>query len=339
MYKKDNLIFFVLLSILVIGTVSIFNPFSKQKDFSFEVPAPVLTNKKQFIFSDQQTRIESPELCLVQKSFLLSSTPPIRIKPRILGDIIGTVVQDLGQRRDIVEYVVEEGDNLWLLSEKFGVSLNTLLWANDLSRSSVLKVGQKLVIPPVSGVIHLVKSGDTISGIAKMYKADPEKIVVFNELSSPDDIFIGDILMVPDGIKPTVIAPTKQVALASSYFISPTTGRISQGLHWYNAIDISNKCGTPIYAAAAGTVQRAGYIRIGGLRITILHSNGIPTYYGHLSKILVVPGQRVSQGQLIGYMGNTGYTKGLTGCHLHFDVLAPVKNPLAKYPVGSYIRY
>ena len=341
MFKSGRII--ALIGLFLIIGVAIFTvySFSKQKDFSFGVHETVSASNKQFLIFNQQTKIESPELCLVQKSAILSSTPPIMVKPKVLGDIIGSVVQD-SERKDIIEYVVQSGDTLSGIAANFGITLDTLFWANDLSKNSVLKIGKKLVIPPVSGVIHLVKPDDAVSIIAEIYKVKPEKIIAFNNLSSPDDIFIGDILMVPDGVKPTIVAPTKQIALANSYFIFPTTGRISRGPHWYNAIDVANKCGTPIHAAAGGTVQKTGYIKTGGLRITILHTIGtikIPTYYGHLSKVFVAVGQKVSQGDLIGLMGNTGYTIGPTGCHLHFDVLSSVRNPLAKYPLGSYIKY
>jgi len=126
------------------------------------------------------------------------------------------------------------------------------------------------------------------------------------------------------------------VPLASSYFIFPCQGKITQGLHWYNAIDIGNKCGSPIYAAAEGQIQKTGWTAIGGAYVRILHPNGVVTYYGHLSKILAAAGQKVSQGAMIGYMGQTG--EKATGCHLHFDVIF-AQNPLAKYLPGSYISW
>ena len=128
------------------------------------------------------------------------------------------------------------------------------------------------------------------------------------------------------------------IPVAKSYFIFPCQGIITQGLHYYNAIDIANKCGSPVVAAASGTVKRAGWIRIGGKRIIIIHPNGVATYYGHLSKILVKPGQKVKTGDIIGYIGHTGYTLGPTGCHLHFGVIG-AKNFLAKYPVGTRISW
>jgi murein DD-endopeptidase MepM/ murein hydrolase activator NlpD len=113
---------------------------------------------------------------------------------------------------------------------------------------------------------------------------------------------------------------------------------ISQGLHWHNAIDISNPCGTLIFAAAQGTVQRVAYGWNSGYGnyLTILHPNGVVTLYAHLSAISVSSGTNVSQGTIIGRIGNTGRTVGASGCHLHFEVRG-AKNPFSGYGIGSRI--
>ena len=110
-------------------------------------------------------------------------------------------------------------------------------------------------------------------------------------------------------------------------------------MHYYNAIDVANKCGTPIYAAAAGVVERAVYNNSWNLGmgnyVTILHPNGTVTYYGHFEVVFVKPGDKVNAGDRIGLMGETGNA---TGCHVHFEVIGAT-NPLARYPVGSKIHY
>lgn len=227
------------------------------------------------------------------------------------------------------------------------ISLNTLLWANDLTSSSALKVGQSLAVLPTDGVLHVVKSGDTVSAIAQAYKANSDNIIAYNDLANQDDIYIGDILVVPGGVKTKKSAPliNNQIPLANNYFIFPTQGKITQGLHYFNAVDTANKCGTPIYAAAAGVVQRAvangGYNSGMGNHITILHGNGTVTYYGHLMTLLVKSGDTVYTGQNIALMGGAPGMAGAgdsTGCHLHFQVVGAT-NPLAKYPVGTVISY
>ncbi len=122
-----------------------------------------------------------------------------------------------------------------------------------------------------------------------------------------------------------------------NYFASPTTGWNWGRLHDYNAVDIANRCGTPVYAAAEGLVVEVanddGWNNGYGNYIKIEHPiNGSKTYtrYAHLSKVLVDKGIYVLQGAEIGLMGNTGNTIGQTGCHLHFEVYG-AKNPFGKY--------
>jgi len=199
---------------------------------------------------------------------------------------------------------------------------------------------------PTPGVLYLVKQGDCLSEIAKNYKAEIKKIISSNQLADENDIFAGDFLFIPDGQIPlktsmkTFSKEIPEIPLAESYFIFPTQGEISQGPHGIlkNAVDIANKCGTPIVAAASGIVQRTGKSWPEGNKITILHSNGAVSYYIHLSSILVQPKQQVATGDIIGYMGNTGYTEGVTGCHLHFEIRG-AKNFLTKYPLKSHLKW
>jgi len=96
---------------------------------------------------------------------------------------------------------------------------------------------------------------------------------------------------------------------------------------FHAGIDISNKTGTPIYATADGVVSFVGRYGDLGKLITINHGYGFKTRYGHLSKIKVKKGQKISRGDLIGLMGSTGYS---TGPHLHYEVIKDGKkrNPL-----------
>lgn len=290
-------------------------------------------------FSQNNTlALETPDLKIVGDSFVYAVSTPNVLTTQTLGNMFGEPVVE---RKDVVDYAVQPGDTFESIAANFNISINTILWANELSKNTSLKAGQTLVILPVSGLVHLVKNGDTISDIAKVYKTKPEDIIAFNNLGGEADIFIGDMLVVPGGIMPSKAAPliSVNIALADSFFIYPAEGTISQGLHYYNGVDVANKCGTPIYAAAAGTVQRAvgnGKWNLGmGNHTTILHSTGVVTYYGHLMSLSVKPGDRVSVGDRIGLMGSTGQS---TGCHVHFQVLG-AKNPLAKFSVGTKLQY
>ena len=87
---------------------------------------------------------------------------------------------------------------------------------------------------------------------------------------------------------------------------------------YHPGIDIASNYGEPVYASASGYVQRAGWYGGYGKYIKISHDYGYATAYGHLSSIEISSGDYVSKGQLIGYVGSTGYS---TGPHLHFEVL------------------
>jgi len=310
-----------------------FNPFFSKS---------VNSNSDSLFFNQQGAfSLETPDLKIMQDNSVYGIATPRVLNPKVLGDIFGG---DSQNRKDIIEYSVQPGDSLQSIADAYGLSVNTILWANDLTSSSTIKVGQTLVILPVSGVLHVVKSGDTISEIAATYKVKPDNVVAFNDLINENDIYIGDILIVPDGVMPKKSVPliNVQTPLADNFFIFPTQGRISQGLHFYNAVDIANKCGTPIYAAASGIVQRVkyGYNFGGGNQVTILHSGGIVTYYGHLMTIFVKPGDKVNVGDRIALMGGGAGMAGAglsTGCHLHLQVMG-AKNPLTKYPIGTTIN-
>ena len=303
-----------------------------QLSFNNFLASPVSLQNARELSSKRIAAPETPELMLVGRMSILAATPPLAVTPRVLGAIVGQLDADL--KPEVSRYLVEQGETIASIAEKFGVSSETILWANDLKAGTVLKPGQELIVLPVSGTLHLVRPNDTLSEIASWYKGNSQEIVEFNGLESPQALFAGDILIIPNGKMPKSIPQGRLTPLANSYFIYPVGGarRITQGLHAFNAVDFSNGvCGESIYAAAGGTVQRAGYTSLGGNYVRVLHPNGVVTYYGHLSSILVGPGAKVLQGQIIGYSGYTGYTipRGPGGCHLHFEVRGAA-NPFAK---------
>lgn len=304
-------------------------------DFSFSASV-VESGQSLFAQPSNNTVRKSPNMSFVQSNSLVAVTPPSTVDIQVLGSILGGTKEDLTDgRKDILEYVVELGDSLSSIASRFDISLNTILVANRLNSRSVIKPGQKLIILPITGVIYHVKRGDTLSEIAKNYKGKVSEIIAVNDLSNEGDIFIGDILIIPNGKVSVVPTAYASIPIGSSYFIYPVAKTvITQGLHWYNAIDFGAKCGEPIYAAAAGTVQRVKYGWNGGAGnyVRIIHPNGVVTMYGHVQKILVSSGQHVSQGDIIALVGGRPGMAGAgisTGCHVHFDVRG-ARNPFAK---------
>jgi murein DD-endopeptidase MepM/ murein hydrolase activator NlpD len=246
-------------------------------------------------------------------------------------------VFDNGQRNQVIEYTVQPGDNLSQIANDFGISANSLIWANNLKDSDYLSPGQELKIPPVSGVIHIVKSGDSVQSIAKKYSASEEKIFEFNGLPKDGSLKLGEEVMVPDG---KIQVAGRSVAYSSSvrfarlpdlggFLFLPVQGYNWGRIHGRNGVDIANLCGTPVYAAAAGSVIAAtesGWNGGAGKYVKIIHNSELDTLYAHLSRVLILPGETVARGQLIGLMGSTGRS---TGCHLHFEVHG-ARNPYAR---------
>jgi murein DD-endopeptidase MepM/ murein hydrolase activator NlpD len=249
-------------------------------------------------------------------------------------------------------YEVKKGDTIATVAKLFNVSKNTIIWANDL-KSDKLTPGQTIIILPITGVQVTVKNGETITGIAKKYKGDAEDIAKYNGIAADAKLAAGDIIIVPEGeiAAPTIATVKKTISkvtygLASGsvstyeklldtytnstpagFFIRPIVGgRKTQGLHGHNGVDLAANIGTPVLASADGTViaaRSSGYNGGYGEMIIISHANNTQTVYGHLSQVNVVAGQVVSQGQVIGAVGNTGKS---TGPHLHFEVRG-AKNP------------
>jgi murein DD-endopeptidase MepM/ murein hydrolase activator NlpD len=237
---------------------------------------------------------------------------------------------------EIRVYTVREGDSLSRVAEMFGVTTNTILWANDLPRATQIRPDDTLVILPVAGVQHKITSGDTLSSIAKKYDGDAEEILSYNQLVDASELSTGDTLIIPGGSLQSVQAraasakPVKisgSTAASSAGFIHPVPGAVrTQGLHGNNGVDFGAGHGTAIRAAAAGEVivsKSSGWNGGYGQYVVIRHNNGSQTLYAHLSSNAVGVGAYVAQGEVIGGMGNTGRS---TGTHLHFEVRG-ARNP------------
>ncbi|KKQ31443.1 MAG: Peptidase M23 family protein [Candidatus Shapirobacteria bacterium GW2011_GWE1_38_10] len=247
-----------------------------------------------------------------------------------------TLISDL-PKGETTEYRVVEGDTISSIAQKFGVSIDTVLWENNLKSVEAIKPKQILRILPVTGVRHQVKRGETVYSIAKYYSVDAQNIIdyPFNTFSN-DEIFAltaGQELIIPEGIEPKeTITGTRSIArtvapipgvVGEGNYMWPTSGTITQRSSWYHrAVDIANRGNPAIVAAATGTVVTAGWNGGGyGNYVVIDHGNGQSTLYAHMSNnsIVVKAGDKVSQGQKIGTMGSTGRS---TGTHLHFEIVA-----------------
>ena len=255
---------------------------------------------------------------LVNESTLVSVGP-------VSEDVISSAKTSSGE---ISIYTVRSGDTISHIADMYGVTVNTIMWANDLTKASSIREGQTLVILPIVGVRHTVKKGDTISTIAKKYEGDAEEILAYNQLDV-GSLEVGSTIVVPGGAMHSApaVATAKPVRTSGGsssggkWLTHPAPGaKRTQGIHGYNGVDMGASVGTPIRAAAAGKVivsKGSGWNGGYGQYIVIRHSNGAQTLYAHLSRNDVGVGAYVGQGQVIGGMGSTGRS---TGSHLHFEV-------------------
>jgi LysM repeat protein len=251
----------------------------------------------------------------------------------------------------ISTYTVVAGDTISSVAKMFNVSINTILWANDLTGKSVLQPGQNIVILPVDGITYIIKKGDSLQAIAKRYggsHADDilTDILNYNDLTLSSSISVGQKIIIPaaEPISTDIVARPasswtpkcisnferlldniSRLPYYPGYYIRPVaSGYKSQCLHGHNAVDFAAPIGTPIRAAADGTViisminggWNGGY----GNYVVVSHKNGTQTLYAHMSPAargVVKVGEHVEQGQTIGYIGMTGMT---TGPHVHFEI-------------------
>lgn len=248
-------------------------------------------------------------------------------------------------RHEPLEYTVAGGDTLSSIGELFRVSVDAIRYANNLSDEDLIKLGQKLIIPPVEGVIYTVKKGDTLSAIARRFKVADQAIGEFNYIFEDKDLKIGQKLVIPQAEIPEIPKTFAPPPLASSFRVSPVpltaykeegrlgpipeatgafgwpikTRRLTQYFTRYHlGIDVDGSAGDPVYAADGGVILRSGWWLGGfGNAVKIDHGNDYTSSYAHLSRISVSVGQRVEKGQEIGEVGSTGRS---TGAHLHFVV-------------------
>lgn len=235
---------------------------------------------------------------------------------------------------DVQSYVVQRGDTISSIAERFEVSEDTIRWENDIT-GDYLTVGQELKILPINGIIYKVKEGDSLENIADKYSANIQNIYDINWLESRN-LKVGQTLLVPDGQKPQpkpiVIASTPTPAPAPNPAPTPidTGGTVGTGsfvrptkcgvvTNWFSAwhagVDIAQSGGCDNVAIDTGTVTLARWYGRGGLQVVIDHGNGYESLYAHNSSLYVKEGQKVTKGQPIGYMGCTG---SCTGTHIHF---------------------
>ena len=274
-----------------------------------------------------------------EEQFVIEKNGDFISKPHIWENENNNSSNQTPKRNSIVYYTVKSGETISSIANAFGLNVNTILWANNLSERSLIRPGDKLTILPQNGVIYTVVKGDTVGKIARKYGIGENLLISENNLGN--SIAIGQKIIIPGGrlitstsvaanttktnnytgisvIKDLVKAPAAKAS--DNSMLWPTVGhRITQYYSWsHTGLDIANKVGTPLYASAAGKVEFAGWSNGYGYNVLINHGGGKKTRYAHASKLFVKAGQSVDRGENIAAMGSTGWS---TGPHIHFEVI------------------
>ncbi len=229
-------------------------------------------------------------------------------------------------------YTVKAGDTLETIAQALKVPLREITWSNP-GLHQPLAPGLVLRLPPVPGFVVTVKKGDSLARMAADYGVDPLTISDFNRIRGT--LAPGSLLVVPvdpaagpnlpsglpaDPIKPEQLvcpipgAPIIQKFGPTSFALEPPYGGYA---HFHTGVDLLAGYGTPITAAAGGTVTAVGMADYYGIRVEITDSYGLVEIYAHMSEAGVAMGQQVQQGDKIGLVGSTGLS---IGAHLHLQL-------------------
>ncbi len=222
-------------------------------------------------------------------------------------------------------YSVKKNDTFWTILARSSQDMDTLLSVNGFSTPKDITPGKKIYIPNMRGVI--ARGGDA-EGIAKMlrenqirpeyvYRAnrcrDYKKKYIFipcGKISNLEkSLFLGTGFMYP--------LPSKQRPRLTSRFGKRRNPFNNRDIEFHSGVDVSCPRGSGIMAARDGKVIFTGFEGGYGKLVILQHEHGYRSYYGHLSRPLVKPGDVVKRGSVIALSGNTGRT---TGPHLHFEV-------------------
>ncbi len=245
----------------------------------------------------QETYIDETNLITWQGNALLNQSIPIT-----------TISQEL--RNEAISYVVQEGDTPSSIAAKFGITLNTLLWANNLKETSLIRPGDELTILPINGLIHRVKNGDTIGAIATKYKANTEKIVAFNDLPADGAIQINEKLIIPDGQMPVVQTTSRIVK--RTYTTGPGTGKSRSFPYgqctWYIAqkriVTWSGHAKSWLANARAAGYKTGNTPQVGAI-ISLSEGGWLGTRYGHVAYVESINGNWIT----ISEMNYTGWAR------------------------------
>jgi surface antigen len=216
----------------------------------------------------------------------------------------------LSQGADVSVYEVKQGDTVSTIAQDFGVTTNTILWANDLDDPDMIQPGDKIFVLPITGVKHVVKADETLKKIADKYKADMERIIAFNELPADGRIKEGEEIIIPGGQIEQPVTTPGALLQERSYYSSDVVRDDSRGpsiidrnpkgghifpygyCTWYVAskkyVPWGGNAGTWLYNARAYGVKTGKTPKKGAIIVTN------ESWYGHVGIVTKVSGDKVT---------------------------------------------
>ncbi len=230
-------------------------------------------------------------------------------------------------------HVVRPGETVWTIAQQHGLPPDRIVSANRLVNPDRLQIGDLLAVPAVAPrrtsvatrppavtpaeTAHVIRPGESLWGVARSHRTTVDVLVRLNRLQDADRVQPGQKILLPAAR--AAPPPPSRLRLQWRW---PSRGVITsrfgfRGRRHHHGIDIAAPVGTPIFAVRDGTVRFAGRQGAYGLLVILDHGDGLATWYGHASRILVTVGQRVRQGDAIAAVGTTG---NVTGPNVHFEV-------------------
>lgn len=233
-----------------------------------------------------------------------------------------------------IVYTTKAGDTIAGIARTFRIPPRDVIWSNPGLRLP-LRTGRTLELPPVPGVVVLVKEGDSLESLGATYGVDEAIIIGFNDIGggelTPETMLV---IPVDPHVGPNLSFGVQADPVAAGQLMCPIPGsRIIQKFgpssfpveppyagyaHFHLGVDLLAGYGTPIRVAAGGKVTAVGYAPYYGVRVEITDSYGLVEIYAHMAQTAVQTGQLVQQNEVIGFVGSTGLS---TGPHLHFQLM------------------
>ncbi|TMV50850.1 M23 family metallopeptidase [Paenibacillus mesophilus] len=246
-------------------------------------------------------------------------------------------------------YTIKQGDTLWKIATANSITVQQLMKLNP-SVSEMIYPGQIIQLPDDPNT-YTVQPNDTFWKIADKFGISTLTLINANpQISNPDLLNVGDRLHIP--AKPSnnpygtfPLKPGTYKPYTNNYAESRTWSPNGEEIRAHEGVDIFADKGVPVYSVLDGTIINYGWNQYGGWRLTVKVDDSTAFYYAHLSGYAqgIKKGGTVKKGQLIGYVGSTGYgpegTEGMFDTHLHFGIYKTNVSPWKTVDPYSYLTW